>query len=139
MLSEDAFSDVFPDSPAEVPPAAPPSEDSGFSSEPVPPDSPVELEDSSLPVVVGVVEEVEVVDVEVVSVAPFSAEVSLGGVISGVLFGTASETVLLPHAVKPVPQRRIMALAPSAMTRWRFDPSLTRPKDPCAGGTWGSR
>lgn len=118
MLSEGAFSeDAFSDSPADVPPAAPLSEELELSSEPVPPDSPVELEDSSLPVVVGVLEVVAVVDVEVVSVASFSAEVSFGGVISGVLLGSASETVLPPHAVKPVPQRRIRALAPSAMTR----------------------
>ena len=118
MLSEGAFSeDAFSDSPADVPPAAPLSEELELSSEPVPPDSPVELEDSSLPVVVGVVEVVAVVDVEVVSVASFSAEVSFGGVISGVLLGSASETALPPQAVKPVPQRRIRALAPSAMTQ----------------------
>jgi hypothetical protein len=139
VLSEDAFSEeAFSDSPADVPPAAL-SEELELSSEPVPPDSPVEPEDSSLPVVVGVVEVVAVVDVEVVSVASFSADVSFGGVISGVLLGSASETVLPPHAVKPVPQRRIRALAPSAMTRLCFGPSLTRSKDPCAGRRWGSR
>lgn len=141
MLSEEAFSeDVFSDSPADVPPAALLSEEPELSSEPVPPDSPVELEDSSLPVVVvGVVEVVAVVDVEVVSVASFSAEVSFGGVISGVLLGTASDTVLPPHAAKLRLQRRIRTLTPSAMTRVRFGPSLTRPRDPCVGRRWDSR
>ena len=140
MLSDEAFSeDAFSDSPADVPPAALLSEDAELSSEPVPPDSPAELEDSLLPVVVGVVDVVAVVDVEVVSVASFSADVSLGGVISGVLLGTASETELPPHAVKPLPQRRTRALAASAMARVRFGPSLTRPEDPCAGCTWGNR
>lgn len=130
MPSEAAFSeDVFSDSPAEVPPAALLSEDSDFSSEPVPPDSPVELEDSSPPVVVvGVVDVLAVVDVDVVSVASFSADVSLGGVISGVLLGTASETLLPPHADRLRPPSRIRALAPSAIRRVRCGRPLTRPR-----------
>jgi hypothetical protein len=74
-FSEDAFSE---DPPAEVPPAALLSEEPELSSELPPLDSPLELEDSA-PAVVGVVEVVAVVEVEVVSVASFSAEVSFGG------------------------------------------------------------
>ncbi len=139
MLSEVFSEAAFSDSPAEVPPAALLSEDSELSSEPVPPDSPLEPDDSSLPVLVGVVELVDVVDVEVVSVASFSAEVSLGGVISGVLLGTASETLLPPQAESPRPQRRIRALAPSAIRRLRRGAPLTRPRGPCAGRRSDSR
>jgi len=46
------------------------------------------------------VDAVETAVVDVVWAAAFSALVSVGGVISGVLFGTASETLLPPpHAV----------------------------------------
>jgi hypothetical protein len=41
---------------------------------------------------------VDVVDVDVVCAAEASALVSVGGVISGVLLGTESETVVLPQA-----------------------------------------
>ncbi|HEX5310050.1 MAG TPA: hypothetical protein VFW38_13350 [Solirubrobacteraceae bacterium] len=88
------FSGAFSDSPAEVPPEPSlDSEEPSLDSLP-----PVELL-SSLPVEVLAV--VEVVEVAVVSVASFSAEVSFGGVISGVLLGTASETLLLPQADSP--------------------------------------
>ena len=44
---------------------------------------------------------VEVVEVEVVWAAAFSAVVSVGGVMSGVLLGTTSEVLLPPpHAAK---------------------------------------
>jgi hypothetical protein len=81
-----------------------------FSSLPVPPevlssfvapDSPSDASplDSasvdSVPLLVDVF--VAVVDVEVVEAAAFSALVSAGGVMSGVLFGAASETLLPPH------------------------------------------
>jgi hypothetical protein len=46
---------------------------------------------------------VDVVDVDVVCTAAASALVFVGGVISGVLFGTASETLLLPQALTVSP------------------------------------
>ena len=88
--------------PAEVPPASPlllspvslelpPLADS-------PPDSLSEasLEDSEEPSVEVPFAVVDVVEVEVVCTAAFSALVSVGGVMSGVLFGTASLTLLPP-------------------------------------------
>ena len=56
---------------------------------------------------------VAVVEVEVVSAASFSAEVSLGGVMSGAVFGVTSETLLPPHALRPIPDSTISALAPN--------------------------
>jgi hypothetical protein len=105
---------AFSFSPAEVPPAAPPaplvlsllagaSFDSLFSASPL--DSGVELSP------VAVVDVVDVVAVEVVCAAAFSAVVSVGGVMSGVLFGTASLTLLPPpQAARPTEQSK-MALA----------------------------
>ncbi len=49
------------------------------------------------------------VDVEVVCAAAFSALVSFGGVISGVLFGTASETLLPPQAAERQSSRQQQA------------------------------
>jgi len=104
----------------------PVSELEGFSfSADAPPDALVSLElsfllasleaasppdDDSSPVVVfGVV---DVVELEVVCTDAFSALVSVGGVISGVLFGTASETLLPPpHALKVTPQRSVAVAA----------------------------
>jgi len=104
----------------------PVSELEGFSfSADAPPDALVSLElsfllasleaasppdDDSSPVAVfGVV---DVVELEVVCTDAFSALVSVGGVISGVLFGTASETLLPPpHALKVTPQRSVAVAA----------------------------
>jgi hypothetical protein len=67
---------------------------------------------------VGAFDAVEVVEVEVVSLASFSAEVLFGGVISGVLFGTASETDVPPQELRPTPiERRTRAPALSAIRR----------------------
>lgn len=80
VFSLEAFSEDSP--PADVPPAAPlPEEPEPLSSEELsPPDSlpPVEPEVDSSPVV-GVVDVLAVVDVEVVSLTSFSAEVLFGG------------------------------------------------------------
>jgi len=66
-------------------------------------------DDSSPVAVFGVV---DVVELEVVCTDAFSALVSVGGVISGVLFGTASETLLPPpHALKVTPQRSVAVAA----------------------------
>jgi len=64
-----------------------------------------------------------VVDVEVLCTEAFSALVSLGGVISGVLFGTTSLTLL------PPPQApRLMA-----HNSTRLAASATRAGEGCAG------
>jgi hypothetical protein len=70
---------------------------------------------------------VELVPVEVVCAAAASALVSVGGVSSGVLFGTASETLVPPQALNANPQssaahaasaRRDLTAAPYACRRW---------------------
>ncbi len=73
---------------------------------------------------------VPVVDVEVVCTAAFSALVSDGGVISGVLLGTASETLLLPQAV---------TLKPSSATQATVVATRALKAAPCDGRTWDSR
>jgi hypothetical protein len=100
----------FSFSPAEVPPPAAldPPEDSLEDSPPVSLllDPPEDSEEDPSPVApVAPVELVEVVEVEVVWTAAFSAEVSVGGVMSGVLLGVTSETLL------PPPQARRVRLA----------------------------
>jgi hypothetical protein len=95
---------------AEVPPAAPPLEDPALSplEDPAPvsplPASPLEDsgEEPSLEVPLGVV---DVVEVEVVRAAAFSADVSVGGVMSGVLLGIASEVLAPPHPPMPTPSK----------------------------------
>jgi hypothetical protein len=104
---------------------------------------------------------VAVVAVVLVRVASLSAVVLLGGVISGVLRGTASETLLPPHAPRTKPQARASANAPtgarlparetrgavhcstSSPLRGALEASspvaLTRPADPSAGRTSGIR
>ena len=57
---------------------------------------------------------VEVVAVVLVRVASLSAVVLLGGVISGVLRGVASETLLLPQAPRARPQASASSEAPIA-------------------------
>jgi hypothetical protein len=123
---------------------------------------PPELASLSLGVVLEPVVEVpvvEVVAVVLVRVASLSAVVLLGGVISGVLRGTASETVPPPQAPRPRPHRtRATALnvappRPEKVIRGRCAaPSpawgaceeasplaLTRPADPSAGRRSDSR
>lgn len=135
------FSDVaFSDSLADVPPAAllSPEEPELSLDSPLPSSL---LDDDLVPLgpVVPVVPVAAVVEVEVVSVAPFSAEVSLGGVISGVLFGTASDTLVPPHELTPRPASSIRALAASATKRERRGPRLTRRADPSGERRLGSR
>jgi hypothetical protein len=132
---EDDFSDeAFSlDSPAEVPPEASLSPDE--LSLDSPPSSLLEVE----PVPVVEVVAVAVVDVEVVSVASFSADVSFGGVISGVLLGVTSDTLVPPHALTPSEARSIRALAASAIRRERCGGRLTRRAGPSAGCRLSSR
>jgi hypothetical protein len=135
VFSLEAFSE---DSPAEVPPAAPLSEEPDVSSELSPVSLPsVEPVDSSPAVDLAAV--VAVVDVEVVSVASFSAAVSFGGVISGVLLAVTSETLLPPHELRPKPERSISALAASASERERCGAMLTRRAGPSGARRWDSR
>ena len=98
---------------------SPPGElslDSLFSDSPVVEPSPLAL----VPVFDAVVV------VEVVCTAAFSALVFVGGVMSGALLGTASETLLLPHAprltassaAQAVSAIRAVKAAPCAARRW---------------------
>lgn len=138
--AEDSFlasslAGAFSFSPADAPPdgvaslepepAEPPEDDSPAALSPSDEDS---LEALSPVELVEVL--VEVVDVEVVCTAAFSALVSVGGVISGVLLGTASETLLEPHAPSETPARS----ATHALSAKR---ALTA--GPCAFGRWGTR
>jgi hypothetical protein len=88
----------------------------------------------SLVLEAALVDVVEVV--EFVCADDASALVFVGGVISGVLFGTASETVVLPHA----PNARAHSTAAHAAHRPRRG-SATRGLTavPYACRTWGSR
>jgi hypothetical protein len=102
---------------------APPEADSLVSPEV---DSPEVLSLALLVVVLVLA----VVEVDAALAAAASALVSVGGAISGVLFGTASETLVPPHALNVSPHIRT-AHAASA-TR-----ALTT--GPCACRTWDSR
>jgi hypothetical protein len=73
---------------------------------------------------------VVVVEVEVFCDAAASALVFVGGLISGVLLGTASETLVPPHALTVSPQSS--AAQAASATR-----ALTT--GPCACRTWDSR
>ena len=73
---------------------------------------------------------VDVVAVEVFWAAAVSALVSVGGVISGVLLGTASETLLPPQALSATPHSSAAHAASAARL-------LTAV--PCAYRMWGSR
>ena len=69
-------------------------------------------------------------EVELALAAACSALVSFGGVISGVLFGTGSETLVPPQALRP-------AAASSASTSASVRRALTA--GPCACRRWGNR
>ncbi len=124
---------------------AAPSLDAGFSfsAAAAPPELPalgdeLDPEDGSLLSLAGVsplevelslvfVVFVEVVPVEVVCAAAASALVSVGGVSSGVLLGTASETLVPPQALNAKPQSsaahaasatRALTAAPYACRSW---------------------
>jgi hypothetical protein len=121
----------------------PASLEAGFSVAAAPPDVPsvlgaLEAEDGSLLSLAGVspaavvlslvfVLLVELVPVELVCAAAASALVSVGGVSSGVLLGTASETLVPPQALNANPQssaahaasaKRPLTAAPYACRRW---------------------
>jgi hypothetical protein len=101
------------------------------------------LSDSLSPVPVVEALVVAVVAVVLVRVASLSAVVLLGGVISGVLRGTASETLLPPHAASAAPQLKTSSRAnnPARARAARVASSrvaLTRPADPSAGHRLGS-
>ncbi len=119
------------------PAAAPPEELASFEDAPLEDDSllpplpaasPLEDEPSPL-VLLALVVLADLVEVEVVCTAA-SALVLVGGVMSGVLFGTASETLLPPHApsVSPHTTAAHAATATRAFTA-----------GPCACRRWGSR
>ncbi len=128
---------------------APASLEAGFSfSAAAPPEEPavlgaLELEEVSPPALeelsppeeelsplLPVVFVVEVVEVEVLCAAAASALVFVGGVISGVLLGTASETLAPPHALNATPHSSAAHAASSAR------PFTTVP---FACRMWGSR
>jgi hypothetical protein len=81
-----------------------------FDSSPVP-----SLLDELASPVLDVVDVVGVVVVEVVSVASFSAAVLFGGVMSGVLLGVASDTLVPPQELSPSADSASAAHAASAV------------------------
>ncbi len=117
------------DSPAplELPPLA------GSSVASLPPDSFAGLSDFELLVL-----PVLVVDVEVVCAAAFSALVSFGGVISGVLFGIASDALLPPPHAPSVAAPSSSASASATALAFNDPPRAPRAA-PCACRTSGSR
>ncbi len=78
------------------------------------------------------------VEVEVVCAAAFSALVSFGGVISGVLFGTGSEALLPPPQAPSVAAPSSSASASASALALNDPPGVVR-ADPSAGRTSGSR
>lgn len=102
----------------------------GAEASPAGSSEPADVEDSALLLVLAFVEDV-VVEVEIVFAAAASALVFVGGVMSGVLEGTVSDTLVPPQALSARPHSSA-AQAPSAPRR-----RLTT--DPCAVRTWGSR
>jgi len=99
--------------PAEPPPEEELSLDSLFA---LSPEEPAELS-LELEVPVPVVPVPVVPVVEVVCAAAFSAVVSVGGVISGVVFGTASDTLVPPHAPSATAQASAAPVASRARAR----------------------
>jgi len=113
-LPADAPPLLFEDSPAEVSPAdSPLLSEAPLSLPPLEDASPLPLDSSPDAVEVPSLDlAVEVVEVEVVCTAAFSALVSVGGVMSGVLFGTASLTLLPPpQAASPTAHSNKMPAA----------------------------
>jgi hypothetical protein len=108
--------------PAEVPPADSPSPVAPALLLLPPVDSELdslsgELDSLSLPVFVFAV---ALVEVAVVRAASFSALVFVGGVISGVVFGVASETLPEPpHAPRPTPHASASTVAAAAVAALR--------------------
>ena len=81
---------------------------------------------------------VEVVEVEVVCAAAFSALVSFGGVISGVLLGTASDALLPPPQAPSVAAPSSSASASATALALNDPPGAFRAA-PSACRTSGSR
>jgi hypothetical protein len=116
---------LFAAPPAEVPPAdSPLLSDAPLSLPPLVDDSSLPLDSPPDPVEVlpSLDFAVEVVAVEVVCTAAFSALVSVGGMMSGVLFGTASLTLLPPpQAPRPTAHSSKMLTAIAARADRRRD------------------
>jgi hypothetical protein len=113
-LLADAPPLLFEDSPAEVPPAdSPLLSEAALSLLPLGDASPLPLDSSLDAVEVPSLDlAVDVLEVEVVCTAAFSALVSVGGMMSGVLFGTASLTLLPPpQAASPTAHSNKMPAA----------------------------
>jgi hypothetical protein len=113
-LLADAPPLLFEDSPAEVPPAdSPLLSEAALSLLPLGDASPLPLDSSPDAVEVPSLDlAVDVLEVEVVCTAAFSALVSVGGMMSGVLFGTASLTLLPPpQAASPTAHSNKMPAA----------------------------
>ena len=126
MVASAGFSFSFSaEAPPDVPavPGAPAFDDASLLSLGVV--SPL-VEELSLALVVFA----DVVEVDVVCAAATSALVFVGGVMSGVLLGTASETLVPPQAPSVNPHSNTAHAASAAR-------ALTTV--PCAGRTWGSR
>jgi hypothetical protein len=125
-----------PPEPPLEPPVAPLAPLPADSSE-APPDSLAPL-DSEAPLPVPLEEvfvEVDVLDAAD-AWASFSAEVSAGGMMLGVLLGTASDALEPPpHALSVRPQRTT-TVAPTATREARGAPLTAAP---CAARRWGSR
>jgi hypothetical protein len=105
---------LFADSPAEVPPAdSPLLSEAPLSLPPLGDASPLPLDSSPDAVEVPSLDlAVDVLEVEVVCTAAFSALVSVGGMMSGVLFGTVSLTLLPPpQAASPTAHSNKMPAA----------------------------
>ncbi len=113
---------------APVPPLAPLL--AGSSVEP--PDSLAPVEPEAL--VLEPEEVVEVVDTAA-ACASFSIEVFVGGMMLGVLLGTASEALELPPQALSVRAQMVRTVAPMA-TREAREAALTAA--PCAGRRWDS-
>jgi hypothetical protein len=146
--------ELLPEPPAEVPPPAveppelplPEPEPPVAPLAPLPEDSSDGLLDSPAPLVPEVplpvlLDEVfvDVVLVAADACASFSAEVSVGGMMFGVLLGTASAAFELPPQAPSVRAQRVRTLAPTATREARAALALVLKAAPCAGRRSGSR
>jgi hypothetical protein len=116
---------VFAVPPAEVPPAdSPLLSDAPLSLPPLEAASSLLLDSSPDPVEVSSLDlAVDVLEVDVVCTAAFSALVSVGGVMSGVLFGTVSLTLEPPpQAPRPTEHSNRMLAAIAARAEGRREP-----------------
>lgn len=141
----------------EPPPAEPPPDDVPPPPEELPPEpllpvppvaslAPLPLDSSEAPLdsldsVAPLPVLLEVLFVEVVetedALASFSTEVSVGGMICGVLLGTASAALEPPPQALSISAQRATAVAPTAAREARGATALTAV--PCVCRRWGSR